>query len=108
MLPLLTYQTVAYAGLLLAAWLAGVVVYRRFFHPLAKVPGPFLASVTRLYCFYYNVIEGGVFYLEIERLHELYGTVSKFSSASTAEGVSSRLEESSQIRCRLGDPSTLC
>ncbi|GAB7363733.1 hypothetical protein MBLNU230_g4301t1 [Neophaeotheca triangularis] len=46
-------------------------IYRRFFHPLAKVPGPFLASVTKLYQSYYNAR----FYLQIEKLHQQYGPI---------------------------------
>jgi hypothetical protein len=55
------------------AYVATTVIYRRFFHPLAKIPGPFLACVTSLYGFYFNGVKGGVFYLEIERLHRIYG-----------------------------------
>jgi Cytochrome P450 len=62
-----------YATLLLPSWLGATIIYRRYFHPLAKIPGPFLASVTKLYGFYYNVVKGGVFYLEIARLHDIYG-----------------------------------
>jgi cytochrome P450 len=46
-------------------------IYRRFFHPLAKIPGPFLPAVTKLYQSYYNCR----YYLEIERLHDRYGPV---------------------------------
>lgn len=49
-----------------------VVVYRIFFHPLAHIPGPLLAGVTSLYCYGYNA-RGGRFYLQIQRLHEIYG-----------------------------------
>jgi cytochrome P450 len=45
--------------------------YRRFFHPLAKIPGPFLPAVTKLYQSCYNCR----YYLEIERLHAQYGPV---------------------------------
>lgn len=55
-------------------WVVGTVVYRRFFHPLAKIPGPFLPAVTRLYSFYYNLIQEGQYYKEVERMHRLYGT----------------------------------
>jgi hypothetical protein len=44
-------------------------IYRRFFHPLAKIPGPFLPAVTMLYQSFYN----RKYYLEIERMHEKYG-----------------------------------
>lgn len=52
----------------------GVAVYRIFFHPLAHIPGPLLAGVTSLYCYWYNS-RGGRFYLQIQRLHEQYGTL---------------------------------
>ena len=56
-----------------ATYLFSVVIYRRYFHPLAKVPGPFLATVSHLYQFYHNSIRKGQLYLEIEKLHERYG-----------------------------------
>lgn len=46
-------------------------IYRRFFHPLAGIPGPFLASTTKLYQTYYNCR----FYLQIEQLHRQYGPI---------------------------------
>ncbi|KAF2454062.1 cytochrome P450 [Lineolata rhizophorae] len=58
------------AGALLA-FVATRVVYRRFFHPLAKIPGPFLASVTTLYQAAYNA----QYYKKIEQLHQIYGPV---------------------------------
>jgi len=48
-----------------------VCIYRRFFHPLAKIPGPFLPAVTKLYQSYHN----RRYYLEIERLHSKYGPI---------------------------------
>lgn len=44
-----TYSLLAYLPLLFAAYLVGLIVYRKTLHPLAKIPGPFLASVTYLY-----------------------------------------------------------
>ncbi|KAK5146036.1 hypothetical protein LTR04_001131, partial [Oleoguttula sp. CCFEE 6159] len=52
-----------------------VVVYRRFFHPLAKMPGPFLPAVTMLYRSYYN----RQYYKRIEQMHEKYGPVIRTS-----------------------------
>jgi cytochrome P450 len=46
-------------------------IYRRFFHPLANIPGPFLPAVTKLYQTYHN----RRYYLEIERLHNKYGPI---------------------------------
>ena len=46
-------------------------IYRRYFHPLAKIPGPFLPAVTKIYQSVFNCR----YYLEIERLHQIYGPV---------------------------------
>jgi cytochrome P450 len=46
-------------------------IYRRYYHPLAKIPGPFLPAVTKLYQSYFNCR----YYLDIERLHDQYGPV---------------------------------
>ena len=56
------------------------VIYRAFFHPLSRVPGPFLASMTYLYQFYYNnLCSNSSFYLQIEKLHKQYGPVVRIS-----------------------------
>ncbi|KAF4468952.1 benzoate 4-monooxygenase cytochrome P450 [Fusarium albosuccineum] len=58
-----------------ALYVVTKILYRRFWHPLANVPGPFLPAVTRLYAWYYNVPGEGKFYKEIERLHSVYGPI---------------------------------
>ncbi|GFF32239.1 trichodiene oxygenase [Aspergillus udagawae] len=50
-------------------------IYRLFFHPLSRYPGPKLTAATFLYEFYYDVIKGGQFLFQIERMHERYGPV---------------------------------
>ena len=47
------------------------IVHYRFFHPLSKFPGPFWASVTRLWIAYHNIKEDEP-YVEHE-LHKKYG-----------------------------------
>ncbi|OAP60083.1 hypothetical protein AYL99_05085 [Fonsecaea erecta] len=62
------------AVLLLAtpfAFVVYVVVYRLFFHPLAKYPGPFLAKLTTWYSAYHNYLND--VHIDILRCHELYG-----------------------------------
>jgi hypothetical protein len=55
-------------------WVSSVVVYRRWLHPLAKIPGPFWASVTHFYIVKYNLFsERSQFYLQTEKLHKQYG-----------------------------------
>ncbi|KAE8153110.1 cytochrome P450 [Aspergillus avenaceus] len=50
-------------------------IYRLFFHPLHKIPGPKLAAVTHLYEFYYDVVRGGRYMFKIEKMHEDYGPI---------------------------------
>lgn len=70
LLPDLNPQAALYAAAIaLLSYAIGIAVYRRFFHPLAKIPGPFLPAVTTLYQSYYN----GRYFLKIAELHEKYG-----------------------------------
>lgn len=48
-------------------------IYRLFFHPLSKFPGPKIAAVTRAYEFYYDGIKGGMYMWEVQKMHEKYG-----------------------------------
>lgn len=48
-------------------------VYHLYFHPLSKFPGPRIAAATYLYEFYYDVVKGGMYIWEVERMHEKYG-----------------------------------
>lgn len=47
------------------------IIYYRFFHPLSRFPGPFWATVTRLYGAYFNF--KGKDYLNTWELHKKYG-----------------------------------
>lgn len=58
---------------LLVLWLTATAVYRLFFHPLAKFPGPRLAAITTWYEGYYDVFLKGKFTFQFGRLHKKYG-----------------------------------
>lgn len=58
---------------LVAAFYLTRTIYRLFFHPLSKFPGPKLTAATGLVEIYHDVIRGGKFLWEIEKMHEKYG-----------------------------------
>ena len=62
--------------LLAAAWLLYVVcsaVWRVYFSPLSKFPGPKLAALSLWNEFYWDVVKRGMFMWQIQEMHEKYG-----------------------------------
>lgn len=59
-----------------AFYLLSLAIYRLFFSPIAKFPGPKLAAVTGWYEVYYDVVHKGKFLFEIEKMHDKYGMCS--------------------------------
>ncbi|KIK55045.1 hypothetical protein GYMLUDRAFT_176222 [Collybiopsis luxurians FD-317 M1] len=57
------------------SYLVALALYRLFFHPLHRYPGPVLAAVTHWFEVYHNIVKGGGLVIEIERLHKIYGPV---------------------------------
>src|SRR5271154_3873082 len=57
-------------------------VYRRYFHPLSKYPGPFLASITRWWMV--SEIFSGKHEQHIRALHKQYGTIVRISPNEVA------------------------
>jgi len=55
----------------------GRIIYRVWFHPLARFPGPCLAAATSLYEAYYEVLHkgGAQFAPKIRELHAKYGPI---------------------------------
>ena len=56
-------------------------LYRLYLHPLAGIPGPKLAALTGLYEAYFdnNPRNPGRFWVQISRLHEIYGPIVRIS-----------------------------
>ncbi|KAK1828746.1 isotrichodermin C-15 hydroxylase [Podospora conica] len=78
----------AVAGL---AYTAILVVYRLFFHPLAKYPGPFLAKLTDGYMLYHAW--KGDRHLEFWRMHETYGKFVRFGPNSLSVNSNTALKD---------------
>ncbi|KAL9117625.1 MAG: hypothetical protein Q9187_005835, partial [Circinaria calcarea] len=51
------------------------IVYRLYFSPIAKFPGPRLAALSLWYEFYYDVIQDGRYTWKIAELHKQYGPI---------------------------------
>jgi hypothetical protein len=49
------------------------VLYRLYFSPLSKFPGPKLAAATLWYEGYYDMVKGGKYIFKIKELHKKYG-----------------------------------
>ncbi|KAK3348761.1 cytochrome P450-like protein [Lasiosphaeria hispida] len=78
----------AIAGL---AYTTCLVVYRLFFHPLAKYPGPFFAKLTDAYMLYHAW--KGDRHLEFWRMHEKYGTFVRFGPSSLSVNSNTALRD---------------
>ena len=53
-----------------------VIIYRLYFHPLTRFPGPKLAAATHWYEFFVDVFvgQGNTFYNQVDRMHARYGS----------------------------------
>ena len=56
-----------------ALYLIGLVIYRLYFHPLAKFPGPKYAAISHWHEVYYDVALKGQFTFKVQDLHKQYG-----------------------------------
>jgi hypothetical protein len=86
-------DTFTYAVVGIIAYILYGVIWRLWLSPVARFPGSKLAAVTFWYEFYYDVIKGGAYVYEIERMHAKYGTSSPFYQVE-----STSIDEAKQVR----------
>ncbi|KFA75826.1 hypothetical protein S40288_01915 [Stachybotrys chartarum IBT 40288] len=87
-------HVLAWLGVLAGAavvYVVSVIIYRLFFHPLAKYPGPLLAKLTDAYQLYHAY--KGDRHLEFHRMHEKYGRVVRFGPNSLSFNTNSALKD---------------
>jgi hypothetical protein len=75
-------RPVLIAALLAITYLAGVLIYRLFFSPLSKIPGPKLTAVTQLWLMYHEF--KGDRTVQIDKLHSQYGPVVRVSPSEVS------------------------
>ncbi|THV02611.1 cytochrome P450 [Dendrothele bispora CBS 962.96] len=68
-----THITLVFALILLIVVVRAL--FKQFFNPLNRFPGPRLARWTRYYMAYYDVFKGGAWIEHLQELHRLYGPV---------------------------------
>lgn len=76
---MISFTYALFAGL---ALLAAYVVYQRIFHPLARYPGPFWASLTDLWSLFLST--NGDWPRQMQALHRKYGPVVRIAPNEVA------------------------
>jgi hypothetical protein len=83
--------TLLNAIIALVAFVVYQIVYCRYFHPLAKFPGPFWASITRLWLASWCFRPIGEEYTTWRRLHEEHGPIIRVTPSLLLVGDATKL-----------------
>ncbi|KAL9124190.1 MAG: hypothetical protein Q9217_006456 [Psora testacea] len=78
-MDLTSSNVVALALALFLVYIVCLALYRLYFSPLARFPGPTLAALTLWYEFYYDVIKRGNYTFKLQDLHDQYGPIVRIS-----------------------------
>ncbi|KAL8851803.1 MAG: hypothetical protein Q9221_003317 [Calogaya cf. arnoldii] len=77
-----------------------LVIYRLYFSPLAKFPGPKLAAATLWYEYYYDVVQRGRYTWKIAELHAQYGPLLPYQPRLISELTAVIKQGNIRILCR--------
>ncbi|KAL4896063.1 cytochrome P450 [Aspergillus ambiguus] len=72
----MSFRVVAATAIGLLLYAAALVIYRLFFHPLAKYPGPRLGAITHWYAAFYAW--RGDLHINSRKWHDRYGDIVRF------------------------------
>jgi hypothetical protein len=87
MLALLTSNAFLAALVLWLGYLVAGGIYRLYFHPLAKFPGPKIAALTDWYECYHDLFRHGMLIWKLQELHDKYGKYIQLLPHFSHEGV---------------------
>ncbi|KAM0544798.1 hypothetical protein ACHAPJ_011625 [Fusarium lateritium] len=76
-MSLSTYHGLILVAVVLASWTVYTIIYRLYFHPLAKFPGPRLAACSQLW--FVRAWSSGRYPFLMRQLHDKYGDVVRIS-----------------------------
>ncbi|KAI5918541.1 cytochrome P450 [Camillea tinctor] len=69
------WQAASLLGIGYFIWGIGIAVYRVTLHPLARIPGPRVATMSYWYEIYYEVVLEGQYFKRIKNMHSEYGPI---------------------------------
>lgn len=67
-----SYNGFVLSGTLLIGYIISTVIYRLYFHPLAKYPGPFWSKISEFPSYWHGIKQDR--HLWLYRIQEEYGT----------------------------------
>jgi hypothetical protein len=70
---------VFYIPILFLLYAVVLAIYRLYFSPLSRFPGPKFTAASGWYEFYFDVIKHGMFVYTIAEMHEKYGESTDFT-----------------------------
>ncbi|KAH0541570.1 hypothetical protein FGG08_003982 [Glutinoglossum americanum] len=77
-----TKELLTLSAALWVTYIFSLAIYRLYFSPISRFPGPRLAALTHWYEFYYDVIKRGHYTWKLKELHKQYGVYADTRSQS--------------------------